>query len=222
MNRIVPLSLLPLLFLGFAAYEFHSNGEETIESVTANPAYNTVRPVADAGYAEYHSQVAGRLEYLEGLLRGRDVSRWPAELQAARALNIERLHEYRLAGNFPINYDYPDRQFPCFLDRDGNLCAVANLIAKSDGIDAVRRINDRYQYATVSEMRMPEVDAWIARSGLTREEVITIQEPAFTIDGRPDPSPLYRQMLAEPVPLDTLKSLPAPDTTGGAAGNVEQ
>lgn len=220
MNSIVRLSLLPLLFLGFAAYAFQSNGGETIESVTANPAYNTVRPVADAGRAEYRRQVAGRLEYLEGLLRGRDVSRWPAELQAARALNIERLHEYRLAGNFPINYDYPDRQLPCFLDRDGNLCAVANLIAKSDGIDAVRRINDHYQYAIVSEMAMPEVDVWIARSGLTREEVITIQEPAFTINGQPDPSPLHRQMLAEPVLLDTLKSLPVPDTTGGAVSSA--
>lgn len=220
MNSIVRLSLLPLLFLGFAAYEFHSNDGETIESVTANPAYNTVRPVADAGRAEYRRQVAGRLEYLEGLLRGRDVSRWPAELQAARALNVERLHEYRLAGNFPINYDYPERQLPCFLDRDGNLCAVANLIAKSDGINAVRRINDRYQYATVSEMAMPEVDAWIARSGLTREEVITIQEPAFTVGGRPDPRPLHQQMLADPVPPDTLKSLPAPDTTGGAVSST--
>lgn len=153
--------------------------EDGVDSPFAHPVYNTFMPVRDVGYNEYRTQVVYRLTALESLLKNRDVSDWPVPLQKARAENIRRLREYRIAGAFPANYDHPDRQLPCFLDRNGNLCAVANLIATSEGMELVKRINRRYQYATVSQMNMPELDAWVARSGLTPEEVITIQEPGW-------------------------------------------
>jgi hypothetical protein len=169
------------LCLGICAQSAGTQSLPTIDAVIAAPAYNKVRPVKDLPYIDYHEQVTQRLAYLESLLRSRDVSSWSETLRAERIKNIERLHEYRMAGNFPINYDHPGQQLPCFLDRKGNLCAVANLIAKSEGIEMVQKITSRYKYATVSEMKMPELDRWIAGSGLTRDEVITIQEPGFTM-----------------------------------------
>jgi hypothetical protein len=178
---VLAAAVAATLCLGIFAPSATTQSMQTIDAVIAAPAYNKVMAVRDVPYIDYHEQVTRRLEYLESLLRSRDVSNWPEALRAARMKNIDRLHEYRMAGNFPINYDHPDRQLPCFLDRKGNLCAVANLIAKSEGIGMVQKITSRYKYATVSEMKMPELDQWIASSGLTRDEVITIQEPGFTM-----------------------------------------
>lgn len=210
MNTCVLSSLLPFFFLGIVLIpSFDGTNVENHDAIFSNPSYNNVMPVANVGGAEYRGQVMARLEYLEAALRGRDVSGWPAELQAERARNIERLRAYRLEGKFPINYEHPGEQHPCFLDRDGNLCAVANLIAKSDGMDLVRTINRRYQYATVSQMEMPEIDAWIARSGLTREEVITIQEPGSFVEPNyssgliASPLPVLRDTIVQILPLDS-------------------
>ena len=179
MKQTLFVLFLPLILIGLALTSRENSHPDT-DQIIASPAYNLVHPVADADWSSYRSQVTNRLEYLEELLQSRDVSAWPKELQAERAKNIERLHNYRVAQRFPINYDHPEKQLPCFLDRDGNLCAVAHLIAESAGMDLVRKINSEYQYATVSEMDMEGIDQWIASSGLTREEIITIQELGFS------------------------------------------
>ncbi|MGE3800195.1 MAG: hypothetical protein AB7H80_04180 [Candidatus Kapaibacterium sp.] len=179
MKQTLFVLFLPLVLIGLALTP-RLKSQQDIDYVLASPAYNRVHPVTDAGWSSYRRQVADRLEYLEELLLSRDVRSWPKELQVERAENIERLHNYRKAERFPINYDHPEEQLPCFLDREGNLCAVAYLISESAGMDLVREINSKYQYATVSEMKLNEIDQWIAASGLTREEIITIQEPGFT------------------------------------------
>ncbi len=212
MRRFIPFLTLPFFFLGFA--HLTSERERTAgESVFADPAYNKVMPVADLGAVEYREGVTARLEYLESVLRERNVDGWPEELRAERLRNLDRLRAYRLAGRFPVNYDHPDRQLPCFLDRDGNLCAVAHLIAESAGMELVKDINARYQYATVSEMEMQEIDRWIASSGLTREEVITIQEPGFRSAERELP---FREISANdllmPAASDSARILPAVDS----------
>lgn len=195
------------LFLGLRSSSNTTFNSAEDDAVFVNPAYNTVMPVVAGHFPEYQQQVSARLEYIESALQRRDVSGWPQALQAERARNIERLKEYRLAGRFPINYDHPATQLPCFYDRDGNLCAVAHLIAESDGIEAVKAINSRYQYATVQEMKMVELDEWIARSGLTREEVITIQEPGWFggqwVEGQPTDQ---IQLLAVPVQMDSAST----------------
>jgi hypothetical protein len=178
---VLAAAVAATLCLGIFVPAATTQSLQEIDAVIAAPAYNKVMAVRDAPYIEYHEQVTRRLEYLESLLRSRDVSNWPEALRAERMKNINRLHDYREAGNFPMNFDHPDRQLPCFLDRKGNLCAVANLIAQSEGIEMVEKITSRYKYATVSEMKMPELEQWIASSGLTRDEVITIQEPGFTM-----------------------------------------
>jgi hypothetical protein len=212
MRRIVlAAAAAAALCLGLCVPPSGAHGFATLDEVIAAPAYNTVLPVPDADMADYHQRVTQRLEYLESLLRVRDVSGWPTELRNERMKNIQRLHDYRVQGAFPINYDHPEQQLPCFLDRDGNLCAVANLIAQSEGMELVEKINQRYQYATVAEMALPELDAWIAGSGLTRDEVITIQEPGFTRRELPDPFVVTAQLDSSSIssPVDTAAAPPA-------------
>jgi hypothetical protein len=172
-------AFLPAALICLGVVTFSSDKEQLVDAVIADPAYNKVMPLHDLDPVSFRAHDLKRLDYLCDLFRSRDVSDWPAELQAARAETIEGLREYRLRGEFPVNYDHPDRQLPCFVDRDGTLCAVAYLIARSDGMELVDAINERYKYATISEMEMPEIEEWIAASGLTRAEVITIQMPAM-------------------------------------------
>ena len=192
------------LYLGLGSSSPGSIPSPDAHIVFANPSYNKVMPVVGTGAREYDRQVVERLEYLEAALQSRDVSDWQEDLQAERARNIERLREYRLAGNFPINYDHPETQLPCFYDRDGNLCAVAHLVAESEGMPLVREIKSRYQYATVQQMDMPELEEWIAESGLTREEVITIQEPGWFGGSEIDPIPTITAFPEGVTPADTV------------------
>src|SRR5690606_13938477 len=78
-------------------------------------------------------RIATHLRYVEDLLRARDVRDLPEALQDERRANLERLHRYRLAGVFPRNFDHSEARRPCFIDRDGRLCAVGHLVAQSAG-----------------------------------------------------------------------------------------
>lgn len=104
-------------------------------------------------------RIATHLAYAERLLRSRDVSTMPADLHAERLRNLDRLHRYRLRGVFPHNYDHPGERRPCFIDRDGTICAVGYLVEQSAGRPVAEAINRRYQYAAIAEMDSPPLDA---------------------------------------------------------------
>lgn len=141
--------------------------------------FNVVQPIRLGTAADMKRQMIARLTYVEALLRSRDVADLTPELRAERLRNLDRLHAYRLRAEFPANDAYPGRLRPCFIDADGNICAVGYLVEQSVGRPAAERVNARYQYATVNQIRSTELDAWIARSGFTHAEVATIQEPGF-------------------------------------------
>ncbi|MFC5410938.1 hypothetical protein ACFPMF_16580 [Larkinella bovis] len=124
------------------------------------------------------------LEYVEQLLRQRTTPGLPKEQQKKRLFLLDKLKEYRQRGIFPKNYDYPNERKPCFIDKDGSICAVGYLVEQTAGREAAESINLRYQYATIYEMNDPDVVNWIAESGLTREECQMIQ-PAYS----PPPPP---------------------------------
>jgi len=120
-------------------------------------------------------RIRTHLAYVEALLAACDVRSWPAELQVARARNLERLREYRGLGSFPRNYDHPGVRKPCFIDREGRICAAGYLIEQSAGCALAEAINSRYQYAYIDGMDMQELETWIAQSGLSKLEVAMIQ-----------------------------------------------
>lgn len=123
------------------------------------------------------------LAYVEQRLRAKDVSNWPLERQQQRAKMLDLLKTYRLAGAFPRNYDYPGERKPCFIDRDGNICAVGYLVAQTAGWEVAEAINEKYQYENLLAMNDASLDAWVAQSGLTKRECAMIQ-PTY---GSPTP-----------------------------------
>lgn len=119
-------------------------------------------------------RIAIHLDYVEQLLRKKPVRHLDARQRINRKRALDILATYRLAGRFPKNYDHADRK-PCFIDRDGNICAVGYLIEHTSGRALAEAINARYQYAHIREMKMQELDHWMNIHGLSREECAMIQ-----------------------------------------------
>ncbi len=119
-------------------------------------------------------RIATHLAFAEEKLRGRDMSHLSKTLQENRQKNLSLLRRYRLAGQFPRNYDKPGRR-PCFIDRDGNICAVGYLVAQTAGMAMAEAINEKHQYAAIHDMDDPRLAGWVAESGLTLEECAMIQ-----------------------------------------------
>lgn len=126
------------------------------------------------------------LKYVEQLLRDKDVSSLTKEQKENRVKTLDLLDEYWKAAAFPKNYDYPDRRVPCFIDKDGNICAVGYLIEQTAGRQVAEGINAKFKYEYLLAMNDPNIDSWIQSHGLTKEECALIQ-PTYG----PTPSDSY-------------------------------
>lgn len=115
------------------------------------------------------------LEYVEGLLRQKDVSSLSVDVQEKRSRLLDLLHDYSTNGIFPKNYDYANQRKPCFIDKDGAVCAVGYLIERTTGRALAEKINSKYKYEYLLAMNDAQVDEWILASGLTKEECAMIQ-----------------------------------------------
>ena len=92
---------------------------------------------------------------------------------------------------FPRNQARPHRYNPCFIDRDRRECAVAHLVIASGQAAVACRIAQEANDAYIAEMQFPELDAWAAQAGLTREELALIQ-PAYPFYAEPEFEMLIR------------------------------
>ena len=103
------------------------------------------------------------------------------EQKSNRLKMLDLLHMYWTKGIFPKNYDYPGRRIPCFIDKDGNICAVGYLIAQTAGREVAERINAKFKYDYLLEMNDKTIDAWVEASGLSKVECAMIQ-PSYDYD----------------------------------------
>ena len=76
-------------------------------------------------------RIRTHLEYVENLLRNKNVSDLSTNLQTKRNHLLDLLHDYWTNGVFPKNYDYVDQRKPCFIDKDGTICAVGYLLEQT-------------------------------------------------------------------------------------------
>lgn len=123
-------------------------------------------------------RIQTHLKYVEKLLRNKDISSLTVEQKENRKKMLDLLNEYWKAGVFPKNYDYPDQRIPCFIDKDGNICAVGYLIEKTAGRQLAEEINSKFKYEYILAMNDQKIDSWIQKSGLTKLECAMIQ-PAY-------------------------------------------
>ena len=131
-------------------------------------------------------RIRTHLAYVLRELRAVPAFRVPAELRAARAVNLGRLERYIALGVFPRNPAGVGMhgRAPNFLDALGRICAVGYLVREDLGAGAVEEINARYQFARIADMESATLAAWQASSGLTLRELAMIQ-PEYCEDGTP-------------------------------------
>jgi hypothetical protein len=117
------------------------------------------------------------LQHVHDWLAGRPATR--PELADKRAAILAALQRYIAKGTTPRNTDLPWRT-PVFIDSAGTICAVGYLIESSVGHALPEKIAKAHRYDFIEDIAraMPEVQEWIADSGLTLEEIQSIQ-PAY-------------------------------------------
>lgn len=100
-----------------------------------------------------------------------------AKLAEHREQQIQRLHAYATAGEFPHNITFATKHH-IFRDADGRYCAVANLIHQDGKDDLVATIVKTHNDLAVHDEKEGPILDWVAQSGLTRAEVERIQFPS--------------------------------------------
>jgi hypothetical protein len=129
-------------------------------------------------------RIETHLSYVEQLLRKRSVDHLSAAQRNNRSAILDVLQQYREAGVFPVNRDYPGERRPCFIDADGNICAVGYLIEQTKGRALAEQINEKHQYDYLLNMNEEVIAQWADEYGLTLEECAMIQ-PAYGPIGEP-------------------------------------
>lgn len=132
-------------------------------------------------------KIQAHLLYVETLLRNAATDQLtPSQLEKRMKL-LDALCDYRCAGKFPVNEDFPGERMPHFIDSKGNICAVGYLVEVSAGRAEAERINALYSYNYISEMYDMRLDAWMLENGLTANECAMIQptyhyaEPGYIV-----------------------------------------
>lgn len=135
-------------------------------------------------------RIQRHLERVEGELRGSEPPGLSPAQRQARARQMDRLREYRLAGEFPRNLEAPGLRTPVFQDDRGVLCAVGYLLAVDGQWDLVERVARTRNLARIPELAdEPGLLEWLRENGLSVDEAAWIQ-PSY--DGwwpRPEPEP---------------------------------
>jgi hypothetical protein len=168
------------ILLAFAAHFIGCTKHISDHRQTINPVIGDISYIEKFGERPTAStpenvRIQTHLLYAANLLRQKDVSNLSPELREKRKHLLDLLCSYAEAGIFPHNYDNPGQRLPCFIDKNGTICAVGYLVEQTAGRNVAEEINSKHKYGRISEMNDEGVDAWISTSGLTKEECAIIQ-----------------------------------------------
>jgi hypothetical protein len=128
----------------------------------------------DPTLADEKLRMRTHFEAVRDLLAKRPATR--PDLEAKRRHILELFDAYIAKGTTPKNAHLPWRT-PVFIDDEGTICAVGFLIEQTAGHPVAEKIASEHRYSYLEEIAaaMPEVQAWIADSGLTLDELSLIQ-----------------------------------------------
>lgn len=170
---IVTLLIVTLLFLG--CHKSSVNKSQMVNPLLGDISFESKFGHKPDARTDNNLRIRTHLEYVEHLLRNKDVSGLSPELQANRNHLLNLLHDYRTTGLFPKNYDYANQRKPCFIDKDGNICAVGYLLEQTTSREIAKNVSSKYKYDELLSMNDQSIDNWISSSGLTKDECAMIQ-----------------------------------------------
>lgn len=98
------------------------------------------------------------------------------DLKVKREKLLGYLDEYIAKGTTPKNVDLAWRT-PVFIDHENTICAVGYLIERSAGRALPEKIAAAHRFSYIEDIArvMPEVSRWVEESGMTLEEIASIQ-----------------------------------------------
>jgi len=125
-----------------------------------------------------HIRMHAHFVHVRGWLGSRSPTK--PELASRRQEILGYFDEYVAKGTTPQNAHVPWRT-PVFIDDRGTICAVGYLIERSVGRPLAEKIAKEHRYNVLEDIAaaMPEVRAWVDSSGLTLEELASVQ-PGYT------------------------------------------
>jgi hypothetical protein len=145
-------------------------------------------PVAAHARATEVARIRAHFDSVLTELPTHDIRALSPSQVARRQRLMVTLRDYRDAGQFPHNYDFPDQPTPYFVDRvTGVRCAVAHLIESTGRADIVARIAAADNNVWVASLASDTaVTGWLTSHGLTLDEAARIQIPYIGNDVSPD------------------------------------
>jgi len=146
-----------------------------VNAVVGDASYVARFGVAPTAATPDFVRIQTHLAYAEQQLRQRTPTGLPTVQRQRRAELLNLLHSYWQAGVFPRNTAPDGQRHPCFIDGQGRICAVGYLVEQTAGRAAAERINRRFQYHDIAQMRDAALSHWVASSGLSVAECALIQ-----------------------------------------------
>lgn len=176
-NIIFLISILAIAVLSYYGLKVpkQKDHNNTVNPVIGDASYFARFGVEPDATTDEFTRVQTHLSYAEELLRNKNVSGLSYDQLQNRYHMLDLLHQYWQNGKFPVNTKYENERRPCFIDESGTICAVGYLVEQTAGKELAERINHLFQYDKISNMILPELTRWIFESGLTAEEIATIQ-----------------------------------------------
>ncbi|MDG2363153.1 MAG: hypothetical protein P8L80_03515 [Flavobacteriales bacterium] len=165
--------MVAILFLG--CNKSSVDKSQLVNSILGDISYESAFGHKPDAKTDNNLRIRTHLEYVENLLRNKNVSGLSTDLQTKRNHLLDLLHDYWTNGVFPKNYDYADQRKPCFIDKDGAICAVGYLLEQTTSRQVADEINSKHKYDELLAMNNSNVDNWVLTSGLTKEECAMIQ-----------------------------------------------
>lgn len=184
MRRWIPAVLLPLaLTLSTASHALAPGDKARGFREGAN------HHIGDDSFAAFYGRLPGpgddehlrmhaHFTHVRSWLGSRDATK--PELATRRAEILGYFDEYIAKGTTPQNAHLPWRT-PVFIDDQGTICAVGYLIERSVGRPLAEKVAKEHRYNVLEDIAkaMPEVRAWVESSGLTLDELASVQ-PGYT------------------------------------------
>lgn len=151
-----------------------TENQQRVNAVIGDISY-TAKFDSNPDDANENLRIQTHLKYVEQVLRSKNTANLSKEQKENRIKMLNLLKEYWANGVFPKNYDYPNQRIPCFIDKNGIICAVGYLIEKTAGRDIAEAINSKFKYEYLMGMKDQVINNWIEASGLTKIECAMIQ-----------------------------------------------
>jgi len=175
MKNLTIISILIVATIFFACNKSSVDTSQMVNPILGDISYESKFGYKPDAKTDNNLRVRTHLEYVENILRNKDVSNLSAELIKKRNHLLDLLHNYWTNGVFPKNHDYAEQRKPCFIDKDGTICAVGYLVEQTTSRHVADDINSKHKYDELLAMNNSTVDNWVLTSGLTKEECAMIQ-----------------------------------------------